>query len=189
MNNSVVNYIFSRALNKIASKDSKPYNPYENWDTLLAYHSKGPDIGKTAKDSALYHLSVEFNKALGKSFAGTGSKYFVTGKPYELSVQDAKTPLGDRLGTYASDIRWVMDSEPDLKRFRINWGKDGDMLLINDITNNRHKLNPKYKEIRSIQDEKQYIEAVGRLLKDMSAFSFTAERAPSSAENKREWAK
>lgn len=183
----MLNKIASKYLEKVAEKGS--FNPYETFDTLVKYHETNPDKGKTAKDSALYHLYLEFNKALAKEFTGTGNSVFKSGEPYEFSVYKSDIPLGSRLGWYASDIKNVVNAFPDMQEMEIVWDTDGDPILVYDVNADRINLNrSKYEHIDSIADSEEFNKALTKALENQ-AFKFRAKRAPSAKENKENWAK
>jgi hypothetical protein len=183
----MLNKIASKYLQKVAEKGS--FNPYETFDTLVKYYETNPEEGKTAKDSALYHLGKEFNKAINKEFAGTGSSIFTPGDKYEGSVYKSDVPLGSRLGWYASDIKNVVNAFPDMREMEIVWDTDGDPILVYDVNADRINLNrTKYSYIDDITDSDEFDKALAKVL-DNQAFKFRAKRAPSAKGDKEKPAK
>jgi hypothetical protein len=150
-------------------------NPYETYNTLLKYHSTGPDEGKTPKESANYHLAMEVIRALQNN-TNSSNASALTGN-FNFSVLDGDAPLGSRLNTYAKDFMEALQQNQDVQNMQVYWDKDGDIAVLRDLLNKRIKLNQqKYKHIADISDDKKYRKALQEVLKS-SPFTAWIQRS------------
>lgn len=123
-------------------------NPYDTYESLLKYHSTGPDEGLTPEESANSHLNYEIMNAVlrriskGARFKDLPKSSFSIGA--EVPKAGFKLPLKDRLDSY---VKHFVDSyqapiEGIGSNREMNFNAEGNPTYIHDFDTGAFMIHP-----------------------------------------------